>query len=118
MRVLVCGDRHWDDLELLQRELLVHAPTLVIHGGARGADSLAGVVAHRLKLPFLEFKAEWAKYGRAAGPLRNQRMLDEGKPDLVLAFHDDLDQSKGTKNMIQLAKRAGVSVRLVQHPKP
>ena len=46
------------------------------------------------------FPAQWSKYGRAAGPLRNTQMLSEGNPDIVLAFHDNIKRSRGTRNMI------------------
>jgi hypothetical protein len=63
----------------------------------------------------MEYPAQWHKYGRAAGPIRNQQMLAEGKPDLVLAFHDDIDGSRGTKDMVNRARRAGVKVEVISH---
>ena len=51
----------------------------------------------------IKFPAEWDKYGKAAGVLRNQQMLDEGYPDLVVYFHKDLENSKGTKDMVTRA---------------
>ncbi len=54
------------------------------------------------------FKADWSKHGKAAGPIRNRRMLEEGKPDLVIA----LQGGKGTASMIALAREAGVRVLL------
>ncbi len=51
--------------------------------------------------------ANWDQYHRAAGPLRNREMLKEA-PDIVLAFHDDLSQSKGTRDMVNQALKAGV----------
>jgi len=59
-----------------------------------------------------EYQAEWAKYGIAAGPIRNKKMLVEGKPDIVLAFHNNITMSKGTKNMIKVANAMGVLVNL------
>jgi hypothetical protein len=57
------------------------------------------------------FPADWETHGRAAGPIRNQAMLDEGKPYLVIAFWDG--KSKGTLDMISRATRAGVPVKIV-----
>jgi hypothetical protein len=96
----------------VKRQVAVLAPTLVIHGGARGVDSMAGAAAAQLKIPIRVFPADWKKNGKAAGPIRNQQMLDEGKPDLVLAFWDG--KSRGTEHMIGLAKKAGILCRVVQ----
>lgn len=108
MRVLVCGDRAWTAREMIREVLEQARPTLVIHGGARGADTLAGEVAEEMDLPVKVFPADWKRYGKAAGVLRNQQMLDEGQPDLVLAFHTDLTCSKGTLDMVRRAKAAGI----------
>jgi len=114
MRILVCGDRRWTDYGMIWKELVERLPIeLVIHGGARGADALAGRAARELGIPVSEFPAEWSRYGRAAGPIRNRRMLDEGKPDLVLAFHNDINRSLGTRNMVRQAVEAGVPVEVV-----
>jgi hypothetical protein len=74
---------------------------------------LAVCAAQACGYPFREFSADWQKFGKAAGPIRNQQMLDEGKPDLVIAFHEDLENSKGTQDMINRAKVQGVPVRLI-----
>jgi hypothetical protein len=72
----------------------------------KGADKMAREFAEWKGIPVKTFAAEWGKYGRLAGPRRNQQMLDEGKPDLVVAFAG----GAGTANMIALAKAAGVRV--------
>jgi hypothetical protein len=119
MRVLICGDRLWDDKELIratvQALLKKHKKLVVIDGTAPGADRLGHEVAKELKLGFQRFPADWMRYGLAAGPIRNRQMLKEGRPDLVLAFHDDLKMSKGTKDMIKVAQKAGVEVIKVKH---
>lgn len=113
MRVLICGDRNWTDIETIAdciRVLPLHST--VIHGAARGADSIAGALAGTAPTLDVEsYPAKWDRYGRAAGPIRNQQMLDEGKPDLVLYFHDNLAQSKGTADMVRRAQKAGIPVR-------
>ncbi len=120
MRVLVCGSRNWADGALIHRELsALSGVAVVIHGAAPGADALAGEAASELGIPVLAFPAEWEKHGRAAGPIRNQRMLDEGRPDLVLAFSEDLNSSRGTADMIARARLARIPVRLISplsHP--
>ncbi|MDE2105088.1 MAG: DUF2493 domain-containing protein [Patescibacteria group bacterium] len=116
MKVLVCGDREWNDQALVVRELKrLTNVEWVIEGGARGADLAGRVAAQTLGIAFMEFPAHWSQYGGSAGIRRNQEMLDRGQPDLVLAFHDHLEQSRGTKHMIEIAERAGVLVKHVQH---
>ena len=108
MKILVCGSRDWNDYPTLVREVEKHNPTKIIHGDAPGADQLAWDVARQLELPCRAYPAQWTKYGRSAGPKRNQHMLDEEKPDLVLAF--PLPQSKGTWDMVRRARKQGFKV--------
>lgn len=114
MRVLVCGSRDYDDYARVFMELdIVHSRTpitLVIEGEARGADLLARRWAETMKIKVLAYPADWDKHGKRAGYIRNKLMLDEGKPDLVIAFWDG--QSCGTEMMIDLARRAGVTVKV------
>ena len=109
MKVLVCGGRDFDDAMTLGSWLGgVHNKagiTLLIEGGARGADFMARKFAEWQKIPVKTFKADWA-LGKKAGPIRNRKMLEEGKPDLVVAFQG----GAGTANMIKQARDAGVRV--------
>lgn len=113
MRVLVCGGRDYDDPDYLRRELTkLHRELnfdVVIDGTANGADSMAHDWANDWGIETLRFPADWKRYGRAAGPVRNRQMLVEGKPDLVVAFHKALSTSKGTKDMVEQARKAGVT---------
>jgi len=92
MRILVCGSRSWNDPGPIARELekAVHVPGVeaaqvtVIHGAARGADSIAGNVAHEFGYQVIACPADWNRFGRAAGPIRNQQMLKDHQPELVL----------------------------------
>jgi hypothetical protein len=113
MRILICGSRNWkNSVSILnQVKKYKNKDPIIISGGANGADNLADLVSNWLDLRFMRFPAKWDKYHRAAGPIRNQQMLDEGKPDLVIAFHRDLSKSRGTKDMIARAKKAGIKVR-------
>jgi len=114
MRVLFCGDRNWSDIEMIAEELidlLPKDPTIIV-GGAKGADSIAEGVARDLNLKVEVFKADWATYGRAAGPIRNKAMLESGI-DKVLAFHDNLSMSKGTRNLVSQAKKMGIEVEVL-----
>lgn len=109
MRVLVCGGRDYQDSERVELELALVQPTLVIHGGARGADYLAFLWSQERGIPSECFAADWETYGRGAGPIRNARMLAEGKPDLVVAFPG----GRGTEDMKRRARAAGVPVKEV-----
>lgn len=110
MRVLVCGGRDYTDRDKVFAELdslhNAHHFTYLIEGGARGADRLAYAWAISHGIHGMEYPAEWDEYGHAAGPIRNRRMLDHGKPDLVVAFPG----GSGTADMIGLARAAGVPV--------
>lgn len=109
MRVLVCGGRKFSDttlaygvLDQLARHQLIDC---IIEGDAPGADRIAGYWAKKHRIDLLTFPADWT-LGPAAGPIRNRQMVEQGKPDLVIAFAG----GAGTRNMIWQAKRAGIPV--------
>ena len=117
MRVLICGDRNWTDREKIKRriiQLCLPPGSTIIHGGARGADVIAGEIGKSMGFEVIEFRADWEKYGKAAGPIRNKQMLDKGKPDLVIGFHSDIFKSKGTKNMLIQSQKRKISTQLVE----
>ncbi len=106
-RVLVCGGRDYNDLNVSWAALRFLAPVEIIEGGARGADGMARGYSHNiLGRPPKTFKADWDKHGKAAGHIRNAQMLAEGKPDYVLAFPG----GRGTEDMVSKAKAAKVPV--------
>jgi Protein of unknown function (DUF2493). len=112
MRILVCGSRHFNDYELLSKTLGgIPDITYIIEGEARGADRLSAQWAERMGVPVQRFPADWDHYGKRAGPIRNLQMLREGKPDMVVAFL--APNSRGTKNMIEIAQKAGIPVNIV-----
>ena len=110
MKVLVCGGRDFTSYGTLCKKLdeldAIHGFEKVIHGGARGADRLSGDWAFARGIYCNVYEANWEKHGPAAGPIRNQRMLDEGKPDLVVAFPG----GKGTADMVRRARSRGIEV--------
>jgi hypothetical protein len=108
MRILVCGGRDFNDYTLLSTTLnpYIHDDVTIVHGAAPGADSLAGRWAKDQGFVTETYPADWNKYGKRAGYIRNVQMLNEGKPDLVIAFPG----GKGTQMMINLAEAAGVPV--------
>jgi len=109
MRVIVCGDRNWSDHKVMLRELKkLPAGAIIVEGGCRGADLMAASIAKELGLIVEEHPAKWGQYGRSAGPIRNREMMDAGA-ELVLAFHKDFEHSRGTKDMITVARAKGVA---------
>lgn len=111
MKVLVCGGRDYTDRYHVDNVLdavlwRYFGITELIHGGANGADRLAGDWASLRGIPVRVFHADWRTHGKAAGPIRNQKMLDESKPDLVVAFPG----GRGTADMVCRAMAVGIEV--------
>ncbi len=117
-RILITGSRDLADASLM-REALLHAlsladnqPLTVVHGDCRGADRLA-VAVGRQCLPsdtvFEAHPADWAKHGKAAGPIRNRQMVELGA-SVVLAFYISEWPSRGTTSCVNLARQAGLPV--------
>jgi YspA, cpYpsA-related SLOG family len=113
-KIIVCGGRNYDDRDQLFRILdaahLMNPIILLIHGDASGADTLAKEWALKNDVFCQAYPADWEGLGRRAGPIRNQQMLSEGKPHLVVAFPG----GKGTADMIKRAEIAGVPVARVK----
>ncbi|WP_441235681.1 SLOG family protein [Bradyrhizobium sp. 930_D9_N1_4] len=109
-RVLVCGGRDYDDREQLFRVLdvahMANPIVCLIHGAARGADALAADWALERDVLCNAYPADWGAHGNTAGPIRNRKMLEVGKPHIVIAFPG----GKGTANMIKQSDAAGVPV--------
>lgn len=112
-RIIVCGGRAYRDERRVRVVLDAAVKRLglsfMITGGAMGADWLAQEWAKARGIPNEIMKAEWGKHGKAAGHIRNARMLAEGKPDLVIAFPGE----RGTANMVKQAEAAGVTVHRI-----
>lgn len=117
MKVLVCGGRDYTDAQLIHDQLSNYHDLLgfshVIHGGATGADSIAGEWAIQHGVQPVACKALWDYYRKQgkykiAGFVRNKAMLGLG-PELVLAFPG----GPGTASMIDLASKAGIRVERI-----
>jgi UDP-N-acetylmuramoylalanine-D-glutamate ligase len=115
MKMLICGGRDFDDWGLFtasmidifnQNSTAANPIDHIIAGGARGADTFARRLAKGWDLTFTEYPAKWDEFGKSAGYIRNRQMLDEGQPDLVVAFPG----GKGTEMMVKIAQEAGVKV--------
>lgn len=106
--VLVCGGRDYNGAERLFQVLAHYASAaeVIVHGGASGADALAQRWADTTGHCCMVYPADWKKHGKAAGPIRNQLMLDSEQPDLVLAFPG----GRGTADMVKRARAAGIKV--------
>lgn len=104
MRVLVTGSRYLRNDQLIDRVLSDLRPTVIIHGGAEGADMLADAWAKARNIPVEVYPAEWTRFGKKAGMLRNRQMFKASKPDHVAAF--PLPSSVGTWGMIRLVQEA------------
>ena len=117
MRVLICGSRNWKEEDVLPEYRIetyiktLPPNTVIILGNAPGADTIADRIASERGHTVIEFKADWDKYGDAAGPIRNQKMLDFGVAR-VAAFHTDIANSVGTKDMVAKARKAWVPVQV------
>jgi hypothetical protein len=119
LRVLICGGRDLTDANWINKLSEYDAQygpfTHIIQGGANGADAMAKRWAELHLIPSTEYRANWRKHGNAAEPIRNQRMLDEAKPDLVIA----LPGGRGTADMMARANAAGVTViDIARYPWP
>ena len=121
VRLLVCGGRDYADRDTLFGTLDTfvcqgHHIKVLIEGEAPGADTLARQWAedHTPPIKVDPYPADWSAYGKAAGPIRNQEMLTEGKPTYAFAFYDrPRHLSKGTADMVRRLKKAGIPVQEV-----
>ena len=116
MRVLVCGGRDFDDVAFVHEKLTeLHNShghfQAVIHGDAKGVDSIAAEWAVLHGITELPNPANWDKYGARAGPIRNTKMLKMHRPDLVVVFPG----GNGTKDMHRKATKAGYTVITVEY---
>ena len=121
MKLLICGSRGWKDAQAIDAivagyDVLAEGrgeDLVVIHGACpSGADALADRIAKQWGIKRIPEPADWDRYGKAAGPIRNQKMLDEYKPDVVYAFRST-GKSNGTDDMVDRARKAGVRTYIV-----
>jgi hypothetical protein len=108
---LICGGRDFADSTMFCDAMgrligLRGCPSRVVHGAARGADRMAGEWARNMALDEIAVPADWNANGKAAGPIRNQKMLDDHHPKFVVAFPG----GRGTADMIARARKAGIDV--------
>lgn len=124
MKILVTGDRKWNDWDVIRNaftsiefmfDVSMHDIEL-IHGNAPGADTMASRIIYTAGGKVKAYPANWSYYRRSAGPIRNTVMLNENSDiKIVLAFHDDIEHSKGTKDMVMKARKANIPVFVYSH---
>ncbi len=113
MNVLVCGSRSWILVEPIREQLkMLGNEVTVIHGAAKGADSIAAEIAVELGVNVIACPPDWRRYGRAAGKIGNKQMLQDHQPELLLAFVQNWSNSPGTRHMVVAAQAAGVQTRV------
>lgn len=117
-RIQITGARDYTNEKTVKNALKEYIPEycIVVHGNCSGADKLCGKIAKKKGFEVEEFPAEWSKYGRAAGPVRNIQMLNiiinyVFNPDVVLVFHPCLEKSKGTKHCANEANKRGLNIK-------
>lgn len=114
MKVLISGSRHLTEPQLVERILTdlfkEHPGGILIHGGAKGVDSFAGKLATKHGYIVIVCPAEWDKYGKSAGIIRNKSMIDDYAPDLLIAF--PIPESKGTYHAIAYAKKKNIPTQI------
>lgn len=118
MRVIVCGSRTWsNERQIAERLRNLPADSVLVHGACpRGADFIAAQVWDALGRHDEPNPADWKRFGRIAGPLRNETMACKGA-DLCIAFRA-AGKSNGTDHMIKLAKQVGIPVEIVEEVTP
>jgi len=112
MRVLVCGSRSWHEKDIIRERLaILPAGSVIVHGGANGADKMAGQAARDLGLKQEVYLPDWNRHGKSAGFVRNMTML-RTKPNLVLAFWDG--HSRGTNHTVEHARQMDIPVEVLE----
>ena len=125
LRVIIAGSRDFNDykllkksaIEIITKKTMLPDLTRIISGGARGADTLGERFANEMGLEISRFIPDWDSLGKRAGYVRNAEMakfaVEDDNDGMLIAFWDG--QSRGTKNMIDLAKRYGLEVHVVNY---
>ena len=123
MKVLVCGGRDYGTMNIHEKTIpneievaylygalsalhSINPITTLVHGAAKGADLLADELGYHHRVNVHSYPANWGQHGRAAGPIRNQEMLDKENPSFVVAFKG----GKGTEDMVNRAIKKGIKV--------
>jgi hypothetical protein len=110
MIVVVTGGRDYNNLVTVFKAIMALQKrgeiTLLVNGGAKGADTVCRIVAEELRIPVWTEHADWTKHGKRAGPIRNQKMIDDFKPDILLYFPG----GSGTADMKSCCEKTGIKM--------
>jgi len=112
---LICGGRNFSDQSMFDDVMsrlidMWGCPSKIVHGAASGADKMADAWGKRMALLVAPVEAEWDKYGKAAGPIRNEDMIIHHKPKRVIAFPG----GRGTADMVQRAKNRRGEIEVIE----
>lgn len=129
LAILVTGARKYTNKNLIYDTFVniivsnvsvMYKNIILIHGGCSGVDTLSGEVGSKLGFEVEVYPAEWKKYGTYAGPKRNKQMIDKlleyknnGYEIKMLAFHDCIEKSKGTKDCVNTASKNGIVAEII-----
>ncbi len=119
VKILICGGRHFNEYDVFSKtvnsvlnDLEIHQDQIeLVSGGCEGTDKMAERYAEENSISISVFNADWKRYGRAAGPIRNRQMIDyikDSDHSYVIAFTSD--RTKGTRNTIELASKNSIEV--------
>tara|TARA_B100000614_G_C14235815_1_gene364403 strand:- start:132 stop:470 length:339 start_codon:yes stop_codon:yes gene_type:complete len=111
MKIGVVGSRNFDDYKKLEKELnKIEGITVIVSGGAKGADTLAREFAEKNDIKLTEFKPDYEQYGRGAPIRRNKKIVEYS--DQIIAFWDG--ESRGTKNTIDIAEKQDKPIIIIR----
>jgi hypothetical protein len=118
--ILVTGARDWTDTKLVYNVLQKYKnkKCVLIHGDCIGLDKIAGKIGDELGMEIKCCPADWKRFGRAAGPIRNKEMIThllEYKKHYMFAFHDNIELSRGTKNCVKQANKMKIPITIISH---
>lgn len=119
LAILVTGAREYDNKKLIFDTLKKYKDqnVILIHGNCQGVDKLAEEVGKKLGFEIECHPADWKKYGKVAGPIRNKEMIEsliKYKNREMFAFHDNIELSKGTKNCVNQAKKYNIIAKIIK----
>lgn len=109
-RLAVVGSRSFSDRSMMRAAVESADPTVIVSGGADGADTLAREIASELEIPVDEFLPDWDAHGSDAGFLRNQQIVDHA--DAMVAFFGPDGETPGTVDLIERARHKGIPVEI------
>ncbi len=112
----VVGSRNFTDYDLMFQVVSLRMPHRILSGGARGADALAEDVASELHIPVYRYPAAWQRYGKGAGAIRNQIIVDAASE--MVAFYGPKGPTPGTMDAVRRARNKGIPISEYHQEEP